>query len=63
MRTSEQIVSRLHAHVDVTPPDASLYQRNRRGPLIGLLIFCCMPMLLMGKRDSHSSDKDRKIGK
>jgi hypothetical protein len=32
MMSSEQIVYRLHAHADVTPPNASRYHRNNRGP-------------------------------
>src|SRR5438445_621495 len=32
MMSSEQIACRLHAHADVTPPGASFYQRNSRGP-------------------------------
>ncbi len=32
--SSEQIVCRLQAHVDVKPPDTALNQRNSRDPSI-----------------------------
>lgn len=27
--------------------------------LIAFLVFCCLPMLFMGRRAKHSSDADR----